>query len=419
MQHSTIDPLALDDLAVKYLESKDLYARKMQTLARETEKLHDLQRQYDALLSTPMPTAQTGKQVDPMADVDAYLAQDPEQSPVTAEQVQSPSSYNLDALGRGVKAIHATPKGSYEGIITALARKYDIPENVFRAMIRKESNFNQGAVSPKGATGLGQLMPSTARQLGVDPSDPVQNLDGAARYFKQQLDRFKSIPLALSAYNAGPGNVRKYHGIPPFKETQNYVKQVMQSAGKYADGGLVGLCQKYEDGGLTDKAARLSRKAQYALSGLTGMGPEVEFATETPAKYFPKSEQHNKKGDAMRHMLFQAQLVQKYGETPAKMVGWVHENLTGPQGESEKAMDDYNDEIGREIGKVATSKDDMISRALQAIEQGKAQTLTEEQMNEGYAKGGPVKGYKDGGFKKGGKVDKTALVNALTKKQYA
>ena len=152
----------------------------------------------------------------------------------------------------------------------------------------------------------------------------------------------------------------------------------------FAEGGTVNWA---------DKIARLGRKAQYALSDLTGMGPEIQFATETPAKYFPKSEQHNQRGDAMRHMLFQAQLMQKYGETPAKMISWAHENMSGPQGESEKEMDVYNDELGRAIGRDSKSKDDMISRALQSIKEGEAKTLTEEQANEGYAQGGSVRQY--------------------------
>lgn len=92
----------------------------------------------------------------------------------------------------------------------------------------------------------------------------------------------------------------------------------------------------------------------------------------------------------MRHMLLQAQLMQKYGETPAKIIGWMHENLSGPQGDAEKAMDEYNDRLGREIGRVAKDKADMAYRAMQAIDKQQAKTLTKEQMGEGYAEGGLV-----------------------------
>jgi soluble lytic murein transglycosylase-like protein len=107
------------------------------------------------------------------------------------------------------------------------AQKNNIPVDLFLRMIGAESSWNQSAVSPKGATGLGQLMPATAEELGVDPNDPFQNIEGSARYLAQQYATFGSWPLALAAYNAGPGNVRKHGGIPPFAETQAYVPKIM------------------------------------------------------------------------------------------------------------------------------------------------------------------------------------------------
>jgi hypothetical protein len=97
---------------------------------------------------------------------------------------------------------------------------------LFQALIEAESSYNPTAVSPKGAYGLGQLMPATARSLGVDRSDPNQNLEGAARYLLAQLSEFRDIDLALAAYNAGPHRVREYGGIPPFKETRNYIARM-------------------------------------------------------------------------------------------------------------------------------------------------------------------------------------------------
>jgi len=96
----------------------------------------------------------------------------------------------------------------------------------FQALVEAESSYNPTAVSPKGAYGLGQLMPDTARSLGVDPRDPSQNLDGAARYLLAQLGAFKDIDLALAAYNAGPHRVVEYSGVPPFTETRDYIARI-------------------------------------------------------------------------------------------------------------------------------------------------------------------------------------------------
>ena len=98
---------------------------------------------------------------------------------------------------------------------------------LFEAMIWQESRFNHRARSPKGALGLAQLMPGTAALLGVDPKDPMQNLDGGARYLLTQLWNFRNPTLALAAYNAGPGAVRKYGGVPPYRETRDYVVRIL------------------------------------------------------------------------------------------------------------------------------------------------------------------------------------------------
>ena len=99
------------------------------------------------------------------------------------------------------------------------------PELYLRVMYT-ENRGRQGPVSEAGAIGLMQLMPGTARELGVDPNDPIQNARGGARYLRQQLNTFQTVPLALAAYNAGPGNVQKYGGVPPFEETRNYVAMI-------------------------------------------------------------------------------------------------------------------------------------------------------------------------------------------------
>lgn len=98
---------------------------------------------------------------------------------------------------------------------------------LFRANIAIESNFRQSARSHAGAIGLGQLMPATARTLGVDPHDARENLHGSARYLLMQLEAFGSVELALAAYNAGPEAVRRHRGIPPYRETRGHVRKVL------------------------------------------------------------------------------------------------------------------------------------------------------------------------------------------------
>lgn len=113
------------------------------------------------------------------------------------------------------------------------ARKFALPESFVASVMRAESAFRQTAVSPKGATGLMQLMPDTAKHLGVDPNNPAENAEGGARYLRDLLARYENDPdqvlLALAAYNAGPGAVEKYHGVPPYRETREYILRVLKN----------------------------------------------------------------------------------------------------------------------------------------------------------------------------------------------
>lgn len=142
----------------------------------------------------------------------------------------STSSEQLSTSGVGNIENNENNK-SFSEIIKRASQKYSVDERLISAVIKHESSFNPRAVSPAGAQGLMQLMPSTARALGVtDPFDAEQNIMAGTRYLRQKIDEFNgNLQLALAAYNAGSGAVRKYGGIPPYPETQAYVKRVMKS----------------------------------------------------------------------------------------------------------------------------------------------------------------------------------------------
>ncbi len=122
----------------------------------------------------------------------------------------------------------ASAPGRFDDIVREAAGRWGLSTDLVHAVIRAESDYNPDCTSSAGAMGLMQLMPGTARALGVtDAYDPAQNILGGSRYLREQLDRFGDLSLALAAYNAGPGAVSRHGGIPPYRETQTYVRRVM------------------------------------------------------------------------------------------------------------------------------------------------------------------------------------------------
>jgi soluble lytic murein transglycosylase-like protein len=178
-----------------------------------------------APVATPPSTASTGS-----TDFAARLASVTGASP-TAATTDASATTAAGATGTATGPGAATP---YAAEIDAAAAKYHVDPALLRGLIRQESNFNANAQSPAGARGLTQLMPGTAAALGVDASVPAQAIEGGAKYLRQQLDRFGNDPAkALAAYNAGPGAVQRYGGVPPYAETQNYVRKVLGFAAEY------------------------------------------------------------------------------------------------------------------------------------------------------------------------------------------
>ena len=152
-------------------------------------------------------------------------------------RLQPPKVVTPTKWGTGDDAVAGGPvpkyRGRYNGPYAVMARvaaqKHGVPEDLFLRLVMQESRFNPKALSHKGAIGLAQLMPGTAKALGVDPHDPQQNLEGGAKYLKIQYRKFGDWRLALAAYNAGPGAVEKHNGVPPYRETKNYVKVIWGS----------------------------------------------------------------------------------------------------------------------------------------------------------------------------------------------
>jgi soluble lytic murein transglycosylase-like protein len=171
----------------------------------------------------------------PQATASAFASQLATAAAGTGTQAAAPAPAAAPA---GLQSTGASelPSGTpFAAEITAAAKRHGVDPALLAGLVKQESGFNPNAVSPADARGLTQLMPGTAAGLGVsDPLDPAQALDGGAKYLREQLDAFGGdVARALAAYNAGPGAVQRYGGVPPYAETQNYVRKVQANAADF------------------------------------------------------------------------------------------------------------------------------------------------------------------------------------------
>jgi soluble lytic murein transglycosylase-like protein len=198
------------------------------SVAAAAARVAELQR----LIAGPQPAA------TPAAPASSFSSQLATASAATAPATAPAPAATTAAAG--VAGPSQLPSGTPFGAeISAAAQRHGLDPALLAGLVKQESGFNPNAVSPAGARGLTQLMPGTAAGLGVtDPLDPVQALEGGAKYLREQLDRFGGdVTRALAAYNAGPGAVQRYGGVPPYAETQNYVRVVQANAAQYRAAG--------------------------------------------------------------------------------------------------------------------------------------------------------------------------------------
>ena len=191
-----------------------------------------------------MSLATIGTRLDELQTMVAQMNAPATPAPAAAPGATAPASSFAGALAAAQTAPSAAPvsgtgdSAAFDAQINAAAASNGIDPALLKGLVSQESGFNPSARSGAGAVGLTQLMPGTASALGVsNPLDPAQSLQGGAKYLREQLDRFGGDEtLALAAYNAGPGAVQKYGGVPPYAETQNYVTSVMSKAAAFRGG---------------------------------------------------------------------------------------------------------------------------------------------------------------------------------------
>ena len=220
-------------------------AQAMQRYAQISNRVNNLNPQQAQIPQNPLDTIypKNAQKTTPFEEVLQSSAKsnfgslllDPRLKQVNANIVKQTPQTSLQNALTEATAIQANTQTSSKSqilnVVSQISKKYNVDEKLVQAVIKQESGFNPKAKSKSGAIGLMQLKPATARNLGVkDPYNTVQNVEGGVKYLKSMLNKYNgNVILALAAYNAGPGAVDKYSGVPPYKETQNYVKNILSN----------------------------------------------------------------------------------------------------------------------------------------------------------------------------------------------
>lgn len=220
-------------------------AQAMQRYAQISNRVNNLNPQQAQIPQNPLDTIypKNATKTSPFEEVLQSSAKsnfgtlllDPRLKQVNANIVKQTPQTSLQNALTEATAVQAntqvSSKSQILNVVSQISKKYDVDEKLVQALIKQESGFNPKAKSKSGAIGLMQLMPATAKNLGVkDPYNTVQNVEGGVKYLKSMLNKYNgNVILALAAYNAGPGAVDKYSGVPPYKETQNYVKNILSN----------------------------------------------------------------------------------------------------------------------------------------------------------------------------------------------
>jgi hypothetical protein len=265
------------------------------------------------------------------------------------------------------------------------------------------TSYPIGKVRYKPNTDYASIYDNAIVKEGLDPLRKIPGIEinqVTGRHLMPNLDiadvpyfhEIKLTPEAREHILSGPGqSVPGYAagGLVANEYNDEHIDRMSDEIMNFAKGGQV-TGQPHENE-YVKAAGKYSRKMQgMAASIVPGLRPILDKAQDLPLKYYAATGEHNGEADAMRHMLLQAQLMQKYGETPAKAIGWLHENISFGQPEREKTMDEYNDVLGRQIGAKAKSEQEMIDMARQYIDTKKAKSIKQDNSPDGYAEGGEV-----------------------------